>query len=126
MQIGKNPRLALVAVLLACVVAAGEAQADATKSIDTSSAQEVVEGMANKLARGVANIATGWMEFPKQIALTMQEEGVAKGMMVGPLKGVGMAFARTAAGVGEAVTFPVAWPEFYEPYLEPEYVWQKE
>jgi len=100
--------------------------AERLSSIEDASAQEVVDGMANKFARGVANAATGWLEFPKQIYVTWQEQGPAKGLTVGPLKGVGMTVARTVAGAGEAATFFIAWPGFFEPYLDPAYVWQQE
>jgi len=103
-----------------------QAQAVGPNSIDSASAQEVVDGMANKFARGVANAATGWLEFPKQIYVTWQEEGPTKGLTVGPLKGVGMTVVRTLAGAGEAATFFVSWPGFFEPYVDPPYVWQEE
>jgi putative exosortase-associated protein (TIGR04073 family) len=96
------------------------------KSIDDSSPQEVVDGMANKLARGVANVATGWLELPKQIYITCKEDGYAKGLTVGPLKGIGMTLVRTASGVGETVTFLIPFPGFYDPFFDPSYVWQKE
>ena len=95
-------------------------------SLDNASPQEVVDGMANKIARGVANIATGWLEIPKQIYITCKEEGYAKGLTVGPLKGIGMTLVRTASGVGETATFLIAYPGFYDPFFDPAYVWQKE
>ena len=104
----------------------GEALAVGTRGIEDASPQEVVNGMANKLARGTSNVATGWLEFPKQIYLTSKEEGLAKGLTIGPLKGVGMALLRTFAGAGEALTFIVAYPGLYDPYFDPAYVWQKE
>jgi len=30
------------------------------------------------------------------------------------------------SGAGELMTFFVAYPGFYEPYLDPAYVWKKE
>lgn len=103
-----------------------KAFAESYRSIESSSPQEVVSGMANKAARGVTNVATGWLEFPKQIYTTYKEDGVAKGILVGPIKGVGMTLVRTFAGVGETLTFFVAYPGFYDPYFDPAYVWQKE
>lgn len=103
-----------------------QAHAERLTSIEDASAQEVVDAMANKFARGVANAATGWLEFPKQIYVTWQEDGPAKGLTVGPLKGVGMTVARTVAGAGEAATFFISWPGFFEPYMDPAYVWEKE
>ncbi|WP_298271844.1 exosortase system-associated protein, TIGR04073 family [Geobacter sp.] len=102
------------------------ASAAGLRNIDNTSAQEVVDGMANKFSRGVANTATGWLELPKQIYVTWQESGPTKGILLGPLKGVGMTVVRTLSGVGELATFFVAWPGFYDPYLDPPYVWEKE
>lgn len=117
------------AVLVCCAVAAtqaGIARADGYQTIESSSPQEVVDGMASKAMRGLANVTTGWLEFPKQIYTTYQEDGAAKGILVGPLKGVGMTLVRTVAGVAEFATFFIAYPGFYDPYFDPSYVWQKE
>ena len=114
------------AVMMVLALAAGERAQAETRDIDSASPQEVVDAMANKLVRGVANIATGWLEFPKQIYLTCRDEGVAKCVTVGPIKGIGMTVVRTVSGVGETATFYLAYPGFYEPYFDPAYAWQKE
>ena len=93
---------------------------------ENSSPQKVLDGMAGKAGRGITNVATGWLEFPKQIKLTYNEEGPTKGCLIGPFKGLGMAVARTLAGVGEFATFFSAYPGFYEPYFAPAFVWEKE
>ena len=98
---------------------------DSAKAYDESP-QDVAQGMSEKLVRGVSNAATGWVELPKQIVLTFQNDGVTKGIFVGPLKGLGMTIVRTVSGVAEIVTFFHPAPGFYEPYFEPEFVWQKE
>ncbi|QWV93491.1 exosortase system-associated protein, TIGR04073 family [Geomonas oryzisoli] len=116
--------LTILALALALTVEKGHASD--SRTVDTASAQEVVDGMANKLVRGVANIATGWLEFPKQIYLTCKEEGAVKCLTVGPVKGIGMTLVRTASGVGETATFFLAYPGFYDPFLDPAYPWQKE
>jgi putative exosortase-associated protein (TIGR04073 family) len=118
--------LTVLALALSLFCLQRQALAEDLRSIDNASPQEVVNGMANKAARGTANIATGWLELPKQIYLTSKEEGVAKGLTVGPLKGIGMMLVRTLAGVGETATFFVAYPGFFDPYFDPSYVWQKE
>lgn len=102
-----------------------QARADSL-TLENASPQDLADGMANKLARGVANVATGWLEFPKQIYTTSKEEGLAKGLVVGPIKGVGMTLMRTVAGAGEAITFFIAFPGFYDPLFDPPYVWQME
>ena len=103
-----------------------EGECSSTQSIESSSPQETVDAMANKAVRGVANVAMGWLEFPKQIVNTYKEDGLGKGMTVGPLKGIGMTLVRTVAGVFETVTFFIAFPGFYDPLVEPDYAWQKE
>lgn len=124
-----TPGRLIASAALAALLILGQNQqvrAESLASIEDASAQEVVDGMANKFARGVANAATGWLEFPKQIYVTWQEDGPAKGLTVGPLKGVGMTVARTVAGAGEAATFFISWPGFFGPYMDPAYVWEKE
>jgi putative exosortase-associated protein (TIGR04073 family) len=121
-------RLACVLLLVAVMVVArdGIAAADDFQTIESSSPQEVVDGMATKAGRGLANMTTGWLELPKQIYTTSKEDGVAKGILIGPFKGLGMTLVRTVVGVGEFATFFLAYPGFYDPYFEPAYVWQKE
>lgn len=85
-----------------------------------------VDAMSTKAVRGLANITTGWLEFPKQIYLTYKEDGVGKALFVGPLKGLGMTLVRTVSGVGETATFFLPFPGFFDPYFDPPYVWRKE
>jgi putative exosortase-associated protein (TIGR04073 family) len=119
----------VVALLISCLatlIFAGGACAGPYKNIENSSPQEIVNGMSSKATRGIANIATGWLEFPKQIYMTSQEDGAVSGIFVGPLKGLGMTIVRTLSGAAEFLTFFSAYPNFYAPYFEPAYVWQKE
>ena len=121
-------RFCCVAMLCAVLGALPRATAwaKAYDAVETSSPQKVVDGMANKAVRGMANVTTGWLEFPKQIYLTSTEDGAVKGILVGPIKGLGMTLVRTVAGLGELATFFVASPGFYDPYFDPAFVWQKE
>lgn len=122
-----HKRFVVVAMLtLAFALATGGKAHAEDRDLESASPQEVVDGMANKLVRGVANVATGWFEFPKQIYLTCRDDGAAKCVTVGPLKGIGMTLVRTVAGVGETATFFLAYPGFYDPFLDPGYAWQKE
>jgi len=60
------------------------------------------------------------MELPKNIYETSIEENISKGITVGVIKGLGMSFIRTGAGVYEMVTFFAPIPDGYEPVLNPE------
>jgi len=88
--------------------------------------QSVPARIGTKLVRGLANLVTGLGEFPKQIYLVGTKEGWVQGAFRGPLEGLGMFIARTAAGAYEVVTFPIPVPPGYQPMLLPEYVWQPE
>lgn len=83
----------------------------------------IAEKMAVKFVRGVANTLSGIVEFPKQTYMTVRDMG-APGIIVGPLKGVGMTFYRTFIGVAETVLCVVPQPGYYDPMMDPEYVWQ--
>lgn len=96
------------------------------RNVDTASAQDIIDGMATKGVRGVANILTGWVEFPKQIYITGKQDGWGRGTVIGPLKGIGMTVVRTVCGAGELFTFFLAYPGYYDPWLEPKYVWLPE
>jgi putative exosortase-associated protein (TIGR04073 family) len=102
------------------------AEATNYQNVDTASAQDIVDGMATKGVRGAANIALGWVEFPKQIYVTGAKDGWLRGAVIGPLKGIGMTVVRTVSGAGELLTFFVAYPGFYDPWIEPRFVWMKE
>ena len=117
------------ALLISCSIVIAQscvAVADDYRTIENSSPQEVVNGMMTKAGRGLANVATGWVELPKQIYTTSKEDGTARGIFIGPFKGMGMMLVRTVAGAGELLTFFVAYPGFYDPYFDPGFVWEKE
>jgi putative exosortase-associated protein (TIGR04073 family) len=118
--------LTLSATLLLSGAFAANGNADNFRAVDNSSPQAVVDGMASKGVRGAANLVSGWVEFPKQIYVTAQEGGWLRGAVIGPFKGIGMTVVRTVSGAGELLTFYLAYPGFYDPWIEPRYVWQKE
>ena len=82
----------------------------------------IAEKMAVKFTRGVANTFTCIVEIPKQTVLTSRDMGTT-GYIIGPLKGFGMAFYRGIIGLTEAVFFMVPQPGYYDPMIEPEFVW---
>ena len=81
------------------------------------------EKMAVKFTRGIANTFTSIVELPKQTVLTARDMGPV-GYVIGPIKGVGMTFYRGIIGVAEAVFFMVPQPGYFDPMIDPPYVWQ--
>jgi putative exosortase-associated protein (TIGR04073 family) len=95
----------------------------ASFAMDGLPPEAIAEKMANKLVRGAANVATSLVEVPKQSYLTVRDRG-AVGYLVGPLKGMEMAFYRLFSGVAETVLFVVPQPGYYDSMIYPEFVWQ--
>ena len=86
----------------------------------------VVEKMGKKLGRGLVNVATGWIELPKNIYDTSVEtNNPLMGITYGLIKGVGMTVVRTGAGAYDIATFLFPIPEDYKPVLEPEFVFEE-
>ena len=63
------------------------------------------------------------IELPKQTILTVRDMGPV-GIIIGPIKGVGMTFYRGVVGVAETLFCMVPQPGYYDPMIDPEYVWQ--
>ena len=84
------------------------------------------QNAGSKLLRGVTNIATGWIEIPKQMYQTSVDQNPFLGLTWGTVKGVGYGVGRTLVGVYDTVTFPIPIPSDYEPVVEPEYVFSPE
>ena len=89
---------------------------------ETLRSDAVVEKMAFKLVRGLTNVGTSIVEIPKQSYLMVRDRGKI-GYVVGPLKGFGMGFYRALIGSVETIFFMVPQPGYYDPIIDPEYVW---
>jgi putative exosortase-associated protein (TIGR04073 family) len=85
--------------------------------------ESIAEKMSFKLVRGATNFFTSIVELPKQTILTGRNHG-AVGYVVGPIKGIGMTLYRGFIGLTEAVFFLVPQPGYYDPMIDPEFVWQ--
>lgn len=85
--------------------------------------ETIGEKMAIKFARGVANTFTCIAELPKQTILTVRDMGPL-GIAIGPLKGLGMTVYRGFIGMTEVVFFLVPQPGYYDPTIDPAYVWE--
>jgi putative exosortase-associated protein (TIGR04073 family) len=111
-------KIMLLSVLLCVFVVLGPGLAAAEQQPEM-----IAEKMAIKLARGVTNTVTSIVELPKQTILTGREMG-AVGYVIGPIKGVGMTFYRGLIGMVETVFCMVPQPGYYDPIIDPAYVWQ--
>lgn len=110
-------KVLLLSSFLFVFVVIGSGLASASQQPDM-----IAEKMAIKFTRGVANTFTSIAEIPKQTILTGREMGNV-GYVVGPIKGVGMFFYRGVIGMVETVFCMVPQPGYYDPMIEPVYVW---
>lgn len=109
----------LVLSLIVCafvMMGAGESRAEQQPEM-------IAEKMAIKFTRGVANTFTSIVELPKQTILTGRDMGPV-GYIIGPIKGIGMTFYRGVVGIAETVFCMVPQPGYYDPMIDPPYVWQ--
>lgn len=118
MVMKKSVKLLAMSVLILCIAAVAL----------PAFAQEgsIIEKMGKKLGRGIVNVATGWVELPKNIYDTSVEtNNPLMGITYGTLKGVGMTVVRTGAGAYDTATFLFPVPKDYQPILQPEFVFEE-
>jgi putative exosortase-associated protein (TIGR04073 family) len=84
--------------------------------------ESIVGKMSFKFVRGITNVATSVVEIPKQSYLTVRDQG-GVGYVVGPIRGLGMTIYRAFIGSVETVFFMVPQPGYYDPMVDPDYVW---
>lgn len=75
-----------------------------------------------KLRRGLANFATGWVEIPIAMDKAIKESNPVFGVLIGTVKGTVKGITRTAAGVYDVVTFPI--PPYGKTWINPEFIGQ--
>lgn len=84
--------------------------------------ETVMNHALHKLGRGVTNIFTFWVEWPHHIAIEWERTDPITGLFLGTAKGVPWSVARLAAGLYDTFTFPLPYPDGYEPLLYPEFI----
>jgi putative exosortase-associated protein (TIGR04073 family) len=102
-------------LLFLCLVAPGIAH-------ESAKPENIVGKMAFKFTRGITNVATSVVEIPKQSYLTVRDQG-AVGVVIGPLKGLGMTAYRAFIGTVETALFLIPQPGYYDSTIDPDFVW---
>lgn len=73
-----------------------------------------------KTVSGFANIATGWLEIPKNIINTTNDTNIIWGIFGGTFKGAVVTVGRMGTGVADLVTFPLPT----KPIARTTFIWQ--
>ncbi len=74
---------------------------------------------AGKFSRGIANLATGWLEVPKNISNESRASNAGVGLTYGTLKGAAHTVGRTLSGAVDTATFFISSSGF----VHADYVW---
>ena len=77
------------------------------------------EKVGDKAMNGATNIATAFLEIPKNIINTTNESNVAYGIIGGTAKGIIHMSGRMIMGLADLITAPIPT----KPVTEPAYVW---
>ena len=107
----RNRRVAGIATLLALA------------SVAASDGRATEYTPARKAGRGLAAITTGFLEVPGNMVAETRRSGLARGLTLGFVKGLGGIVVRELVGVYDFVSAPIAVPGGYRPLIEPEFPW---
>ncbi|MER0204093.1 MAG: exosortase system-associated protein, TIGR04073 family [Nitrosomonas sp.] len=75
----------------------------------------------DKLSQGMANIAFGFIEIPKNVINITSDQNIFLGLTWGVIRGIVHGVSRTLVGGVEVITSPVPSGEF----ASPAYVWNR-
>jgi putative exosortase-associated protein (TIGR04073 family) len=78
--------------------------------------------VGDKALHGITNIATGFLEIPKDIINTTNAQGsnIFFGLAGGGVKGIVDALGRISSGAADLITAPLPT----KPIAQPQYIWQ--
>ncbi|GKS69279.1 putative exosortase-associated protein, TIGR04073 family [Nitrosomonas sp. PY1] len=89
-------------------------------SSNTFASDSYFGNASEKLVTGFTNALTGWVELPKNIALTSRNEGPIYGATIGLAMGVMHTVGRSLVGVLDVATFFIPT----KPSVTPHFIWQ--
>lgn len=101
-------------ILIACALGAA-------LTTPTTHAESYITGFSNKVSEGLANIAFGFVEIPKNVINVSNDHNIFVGMTWGLFRGITHGVSRTLVGTAELVTSPIPTSEF----ASPAYVWDR-
>lgn len=102
-------------ILTACVLTG------ALMTAQSVHAESYLSGFTNKLSQGFANMATGFIEIPKNVINITDEDNIFVGMTWGVLRGAAHGVSRTLVGGIEFLSSPIPSSEF----AAPAYAWER-
>lgn len=102
-------------ILAACVLSG------ALFTVPAAQAESYMTGFSNKVSQGLANIAFGFAELPKNVINISDDQNIFVGMTWGIIRGTVQGVTRTLIGGAELLTSPIPTSD----YASPAYVWDR-
>jgi putative exosortase-associated protein (TIGR04073 family) len=120
----------VIAAFLAPLTVSAQVEVDTTAeqnlmTYQPRTADMFFEKWGFKMTRGFMNVATFWVELPRNIHVETSEDPIV-GPMVGFGKGLGLSLTRAVAGVMDIATFGTVDDTYtvYDRFAFPYFVWQ--
>jgi putative exosortase-associated protein (TIGR04073 family) len=82
--------------------------------------QSYGERISEKAVSSFANLATGWLEMPKNVINTTNQSNIIYGFTGGLAKGMIHTAGRMGVGIADLITLPLAT----KPMIYPLYIWE--
>ncbi len=119
---GRRAVLALASVSVLVPVNAGRVSAESVAD-GAQASESRSQRTLDKMARGVAGMATGVLELPGQMVEETRENGLASGLTVGVAKGLGGVVTRELVGFYQFASAPFDKPDGLDAALAHRYPW---
>ena len=110
-------------LVIAAVLAGGLASPAGAESSSMAYSGSYMDGMLEKLGRGLANVVTCPLELIRTPTLVGRRDGIFAQLTVGMVQGAWNTIARGVTGIYEVATFYAPLPKGFRPIVTPEYVW---
>lgn len=109
-----NKKKLSVAFILSCSLLAG-------KTANADEQRSYLSCFTDKVSQGLFNMATGFIEIPKNIVNISHDQNILVGITWGTLRGVAHTVGRTVVGGAEFISSPIPSDDF----ISPPFVWDR-
>lgn len=105
--------------LLSCLLSAWLILLSSSSDAEDAPPQTYGQQVGDKFARAFGNLASAWLEIPKNMINTANDNNVILGSIGGLFKGIINTGGRIGAAASDLISFPLPT----QPIAQPVYVW---
>ena len=110
-------RLLASVIMLGVLASVPTSASQRSGRCDECATRSTVPPAFEKLGRGMANTAGGWLEIPLTMHQNYTEQDTGTSLAAGAVHGIVKGIVRTGVGVYEIVTFWLPLPKHFAPIL---------